>query len=257
MSGSKEKLVSVSSFDRGSGTTSEFEVDLKERYATQTVVRVVLSQAQVPNLFENVRSDYLQNNELVVVQLGNPSVTISVPQGQYTVAQLIVELTTLIDAVLTGGNSVTIVSLPTTNKLRFTFLTTATQFLAEGSSLFPVIGFESDTVSALSLTGEFNFNLQGIGMVYIHSPQIAQSHGIDPGRSSGIINLLGAVSLHDTPYGGTAYYQSNHDVTSDVDYGTQARNLSTINFVLRSQNGTKLPLPPNVDIKILMKFILA
>jgi len=40
MSGSKEKLVSISSYDRSSGTTSEFEVDLKERYSTQTVKRV-------------------------------------------------------------------------------------------------------------------------------------------------------------------------------------------------------------------------
>ena len=256
MSGSKEKLVSISSYDRNSGSTAEFEVDLKERYSTQAVKRVYLSQVQVPNLFENVRSEYLQNNELVVVQFGNAPATISIPQGQFTITQLIAELEARIDAVLTGGNSVTIAALPTTNKLQFTFLTTPTQFLLDGSSLYPVIGFGSDTASALTLTADFTFNLQGIGMVYLHSPEIAQSHGIDPGRSSGLINLVGAISLHDAPYGGNAYYQSAHATLSVIDYGEQTRNLSTLKFVLRTQDGTKLTLPPNVDIKILMKFIL-
>jgi len=101
MSGSKEKLVSISSYDRSSGTTSEFEVDLKERYSTQTVKRVILVQAQVPNLFPNIRSDYLQNNELVLEEKGQAPVTIQVPQGQYTISQLSATLQTLIDAVLT------------------------------------------------------------------------------------------------------------------------------------------------------------
>jgi hypothetical protein len=254
MSGSKEKLVSISSYDRSSGTTSEFEVDLKERYSTQTVKRVILVQAQVPNLFPNIRSDYLQNNELVLEEKGQAPVTIQVPQGQYTISQLSATLQTLIDAVLTLGNSVTITTDPNTYTLTFTF-TVEVQFSA-ASSIYPVIGFEGGTGFSLVLTGQNTFNLQGLGMVYIHSPDIAQSHGIDPGRSSGLISLLGAVSLHDAPYGGNAYFQSSYDLMSDVDYGEQTRNLSTLRFVLRAQDGTKLPLPDNVDMKILMKFIL-
>jgi hypothetical protein len=255
MSGSKEKLVSISSYDRFEGTTSEFTVDLKETYSTQTVKRVILTQVQVPNLFENIRSAYLQNNELVFEETGQPAVTISVPQGQYTLSQLITELETLINAALTGGNTVTITANPNTNILTFTS-TVAIQYFEAGSTIYPVIGFSGDTASGLVAVGAYNFNLQGIGMVYLHSPDIAQSHGIDPGRRSGLISLLGAISLHEAPFGSNAYFQSDDAETSDVDYGEQTRNLSTIRFVLRSQGGVKLPLPPNVDMKILMKFIL-
>jgi hypothetical protein len=252
-----KRLISISSDDRQLGSAGEFIVDLKERYATQQVRAAILYQAQIPNVFENIRSSYLQNNELVLSENGAANVVCAVPQGQYTLADLITQLKVSIDSVLTGGNVVTITNSTITNKLTFTFSLLTVQFLKVGSSLYPSIGFNQDSADALVLVSDSFFNLQGISMVYIHSPEIALSHGIDPGKNSGIINLLGAVSLSDAPFGGNAYFQAKNVTLAGINYGEENRNLSTIKIILRSADGTKLPVPDNFQVLLTLKVLLA
>tara|TARA_R110000822_G_scaffold12626_2_gene45502 strand:+ start:2187 stop:2990 length:804 start_codon:yes stop_codon:yes gene_type:complete len=257
ISGINKKLISISSNDRQLGDAGDFEVDLKERYSTQQVRAAILYQAQIPNVFENVRSAYLQNNQLVISENGAGNITVNIPQGQYTRDDLMVQLKTSLDLVTTVGNTVTITYSSILNKMTFSFATLPVQFKIDISTLGGLIGFTQNSANALVITGDTFPNLAGIPMVYIHSPEIAPSHGIDPGRSSGIINLLGAVSLHDAPFGGNAYFQAKNATLAGVNYGEENRNLSTIRIILRTADGTKLPIPDNFQVLLTLKVLLA
>lgn len=255
--GAKSKLISLSSNDRISGVPNDFICDMKERNSTQAVVRTILYQAQVPNVFQNIRSNYLQNNQLVISENGGVNITVNIPDGQYTRDALVIQLKTSLDAVLSVGNTVLVSYSDTTNKITFVFSTLPVFFNIVNSNLGDSIGFTLDSVNALSLTGDTIPNLSGITMVYLHSPEIAQSHAIDPGRVGGLINLIGAISLNDTSYGAYAYFQSADSNLSDVDYSGEPVNISVSRFILRAGDGTKLPIPLNFEIKVVLKVLLA
>lgn len=242
---SLEKIIVISSDDKDpsqSNSNSDFVVNLKERYYTQNINRILVKDILVPNSFYNVRSsDGEVNNTLKLKEGANPDVVATIPEGQYTITQLIPVLQTSIDAVLTGGNAVTIAQDAVTQKLTFTFSLTPTLIYAisEPDLFADLIGVSADTASALSVTAQFPPDLSGYNMVFIHSQDLSQYHGID--GDFGLISLLENVSLHDVPYGAFAYRQNSDDDLALVQY-EQPANLNRIRIVLRDHKGNKLDI---------------
>ena len=201
---SKEKILVINSKDKQSGTNGRFTVQFNDS-SCQQVQKVLVKEIFVPNLFYNISNEVgRKNNTLTFSQNGLANITVTVPEGQYTVDNLITTLKGLIDGVLIDGVIVTITKNNITFKLTFTFTGAGTvannnvQFFVATSTISPVIGLENDTASTNILVMNDIYNLVGSEYVQIHSDQVGEIHGLDAG-ASGYIDLVDTVSLSNTP----------------------------------------------------------
>ena len=260
--GSLEKHIIISSEDKdksSSNSNSDFVVNLQERYYTQNILKVLVSELTVPNVFPNIRGpDYgsSQNNRITYDD-GTGEKTGILPEGQYLIGSsnplldFTTQLTNVINATTAATVQVTYNEL--TNKFEFA-CSTPFSFYPNGlttGSLGPIT-FPSTMADALGITEELfvpgglvptpaqsQADLSGFQNVYVHSKEIALSHAID--GDTGLISVVSPVSLADTPFGGYAYRQNNDDELASIVYD-QVRNLSRISIVLRDNLGNKLPI---------------
>jgi hypothetical protein len=133
------KNITISSADKdnGSKNNSEFQTTVKERYLVQSVQKIVLRQALVPNVFYNIVSGDegmgRQTNTIIYSYTGSLIAhLITVPPGFYTITQLISELNTLFLASLNPTTTLSITYNSINQKLTFT--TTGIQILFRGTS---------------------------------------------------------------------------------------------------------------------------
>lgn len=241
------RVIYVSSDDKDntqSVSNSDFVVYLKETVSVQTINYALLKNATVPNVFYNVRSSYGEVNNSFVFQEQSPLATfaVSIPEGQYVIADFMTALQTAMNAVLVSG-SVAITQDATTKKLVFTCTGTVINVFSgdNGNSAYVLTGFEesansgfSATVSAPNLP-----DLAGIQNVYLQSYELAPAEGIDP--TFGLINIVGEVNLSNTQFGGYANLETNTDEMAMVNY-KNTRNLQRIDITLVDGQGNKLPI---------------
>ena len=251
--GSKEKLVVVNSKDRVSGTNSDFEVLFSDS-SCQQVIKTLIKDVFLPNLFYNINDN---NNTLQFKQNAEPNQIVTIPVGQYSIDQLITQMKASIDTKLIDGATVTITKHPTLYNLVFTFTGAVTPvnndvtFFSAPSLIADSIGLTADVGPSSVLSMPSPFNLKGPEYVQIHSPQVAETHGLD-GGASGYISLLETVSLAETAFGTIAHRQNNDDELAMLLY-EQPRNISRIGIVLRDESGTRMVLPDNAYITVILK----
>lgn len=256
----QSRLVRLNSKDKAanSASNSDFKVYLKNRVLLQEVKAISFISASVPNVFYNVRSDTSQgytNNLLYIEQDGEAKTSLSVSEGQYTTSTFMSALKIAIDAVLTGGSTVAIAQDSTTQRLTFTFSggTNPNTILYDStdgpSSLAEVIGLVTTTAQQAVSTMTSLPDLAGLPEVFIHSKELADGMLID--GNSGAIAVLGSVSFHSTPFGGTAYFLSNDESLFSLAYNG-VKNLSNIHIILRDSEGNRLDIGTN-DMNIIFK----
>ncbi len=242
---SREKICVISSDDKdiSSISNSNFFVNLKEKYATQSVDRIAVMETIVPNAFYNIsdgsttKGNGPENNTLILSATGMGTLNFVLPAGQYNILQLIASLQTLINAQLTPlGRTVTITRDEITNLLTFSFLGGVSILFKKESTMAHVLGFATDLNGTLVTMTEPP-DLSGINSVYIHSEALSDGSGID--ASKGIINLVDCVSLHNVPYGTFSYKQTTDASFSTIAY-TIPRNLNRIDIRLRDREGNLL-----------------
>ena len=273
---SLEKNIIISSEDKDSSSSnsnSDFVVNLKERYYTQNILKVLVSEVTVPNVFPNIRGpDYgTSQNNLLAVSTGGPPVSITIPEGQYLInssnplLDFTTVLTNLINASI-GPATIAITYNELTNKLEFTM--TGSNLTIYGSNDSPplsasgaqklindVLGIGPNglvLLDGVAQSAPFQVDLSGYQNVYVHSKEVALSHAID--GDSGLISVVSPVSLADAPYGSYAYRQNNDDELASISYD-QVRNLSRISIILRDNLGNKLNVG-NHKINIVLKCYL-
>ena len=250
---SKEKLLVINSKDRTSGNNGDFEVLFNDS-SCQQVVKVLCKDCFVPNLFYNINGT---NNTLEFKQNAEPNQTVTVPTGQYTIDQLITQLKASIDIKLIDGAIVTITKGATLYNLIFTFSGAGTPanntvtFFSSPSLISNEIGLTTDVGPSTVLSMPSPYNLKGSEFIQIHSPQVAEVHGLD-GGASGYISLLETVSLANTPFGTIAHRQNNDDELAMLLY-EQPRNISRISIVLRDETGKRMTLPDNAYVTVILK----
>jgi hypothetical protein len=108
-------------------------------------------------------------------------------------------------------------------------------------------------VNGVATSAPFQVDLSGYQNVYIHSKEVADTHGID--GDNGLIALVDPVSLADAPFGAYAYKQENDDELASIVY-EDVRNLSRLRIVLRDNLGNKLPIGTH-KMNIVLKIYLA
>jgi len=247
---SREKYVVISSDDKDpdSISNSNFRVTLRERYATQSIDRIIVREVIVPNAFYNisdgdpVKGNGPANNILLIESSETKNqISVSIPAGQYNILQLIsilqgsinTEIAPLIASVVITRDDIT-------NLLSFNFTTTGIFTFLSTSPMAPVLGFIS-SVSYLPTTTVIRMpdppDLSGINSVYIHSEALSDGSGID--ASKGIINLVESVSMATTAYGTFAFKQNSDTELCTINY-TMPRNLNVIDIRLRDREGNLL-----------------
>jgi hypothetical protein len=247
---SREKYVVISSDDKdpGSISNSNFKVTLKERYASQSIDRIIIKEVIVPNAFYNISDgDPIKGNgpinNILLIESSETKtqISVSVPAGQYNILQLIATLQSAINtqiAPLTA--SVVITRDDITNLLLFTFTTTDIFTFLSISPMAQVLGFSSN-ISYIPTTQAIRMpdppDLSGINSVYIHSEALSDGSGID--ASKGIINLVESVSMATTAYGTFSYKQNSDTELCTINY-TMPRNLNVIDIRLRDREGNLL-----------------
>jgi len=257
-----EKLIIISSEDRDaseSNTNSDFIVNLKERYNTQNIARVLVKSIQVPNVFYNVRSGSgapgsgTQNNTLLIQENGQPDATATIPEGQYTTTTLLTALDTAINAQLVGGTVATTQNA-LTQKLTFTFTSTTAKIYsnADGSTAADLIGIGTSSAIAASVVADSLPNLSGVNKVFVHSQDVALSHAID--GDSGLISAMDSLSFHNVAFGAMGYMQNPDAELALIDYSSKSINLSRIRIVLRDNLGAKLDIGTSKMIVVLKVF---
>jgi len=245
---SREKYVVISSDDKDpdSISNSNFRVTLRERYASQSIDRVIIREAIVPNAFYNIsdgdpiKGNGPSNNILILnsTGLGAPT-SFFINAGQYNILQLMTTLQAKMNITLTPlGSTVTITRDDITNLLTFTFIGSDVFTFLGTSPMAPVIGFKGDIVQVgTSVIIPDPPDLSGINSVYIHSEALSDGSGID--ASKGIINLIESVSMATTAYGTFAYKQNSDTELCTINY-TMPRNLNVIDIRLRDREGNLL-----------------
>ena len=250
---SKEKLLVVNSKDRLSGTNGDFVVLFNDS-SCQQVIKTLVKDVFIPNLFYNINDN---NNTLEFKQNAEANQIVTVSIGQYSIDQLITQLKTSIDTKLIDGATVTITKHPTLYNLTFTFTGAVTPannnitFFSVPSLISNEIGLTSNIGSSSVLTMPSPFNLKGPEYIQVHSPQVAETHGLD-GGTSGYISLLETVSLAETAFGTIAHRQNNDDELAMLLY-EQPRNMSRIGIVLRDESGVRMVLPDNAYVTVILK----
>jgi len=262
---SLEKLLVISSQDKDDPTSSnsDFNVTLKESYYTQNVLRVLVKEITIPNVFPNIRgSDYgtSQNN---ILDFNEPApLQVILPEGQYLInsSNPLLDFTSILETAMTSVSVATIsVSYnELTNKIVFEVANDGSPNITIPAStpMASVLGITEDltipaTATPTSPSGQVD--LSGYQNVYVHSKEIDDTHGID--GDSGLIALTDPVSLADAPFGSYAYKQENDDELASIVY-EDVRNLSRMRIVLRDNLGNKLPIGTHT-MNIVLKIYLA
>ena len=262
---SLEKLLVISSEDKDdpNSSNSDFNVTLKESYYTQNVLRVLVKEITVPNVFPNIRgSDYgsSQNN---ILNFNEPApLQVILPEGQYLInsSNPLLDFTSILETAMTSISVATIsVSYnELTNKIVFEVANDGSPNITIPAStpMAKVLGITSDltipaTATPTSPSGLVD--LSGYQNVYIHSKEIADTHGID--GDSGLIALVDDISLTNAPFGSYAYKGENDDELASIVY-EDVRNLSRLRIVLRDNLGNKLPIGTHT-MNVILKIYLA
>lgn len=246
---SREKYVVISSDDKDvdSISNSNFRVTLKERYATQSIDRIIIKEVIVPNSFYNIsdgdpiKGNGPSNNTLIITSVLTGDLNAVIPSGQYNILQLIATLQTQINALLSPfGAYVLITRDDITNLLLFTFAGPGVYTFLGTSPMAPVLGFNSNITFLITTTAiqmPDPPDLSGINSVYIHSEALSDGSGID--ASKGIINLVESVSMATTAYGTFSYKQNSDTELCTINY-TMPKNLNVIDIRLRDREGNLL-----------------
>ena len=251
MSAGEPKLLTINSQDKdlSSVSNSDFTIECQEKYLLQSITRIVIVDAVVPNLFSNINVD---NNRLDFREVaGLIDYQIFIPVGQYNISQLITVLTTEIDALITGSNVPTITLNPVTNKLEISMSLVGLEILP-ASTISEVIGQKPGQI--VLPTGLITYlprviNLSGLPIVYIHSKALSSGHGIDAG--SGITNCVVAIPMANTPYGAYTQLLPKDLAVSEIVYDTP-RNITSLDIRLRDSQGKILDIE-NLHMTLLVK----
>lgn len=251
---SREKIVVINSKDKKEGSNTDFVVNFFDS-SIQQVSKILVKDIFLPNLFYNVNE---RNNVLFFKQNAEAIKSITLQVGQYNVDTLATELKTQLETKLVFGTVVDITRSNITFKYTFTFSGAVTPanneviFYQDTSTIRDVIGLLQTTDPASNIiVMDTVFNLKGIEIVQVHSPEIGEMHGLDAG-ATGYISLLETVSLATTPFGSVAHRQNNDDELAMILY-EQPKNLSIVRIVIRDEQGIKLTLPDNAHVSVMLK----
>jgi hypothetical protein len=265
----RTKLLRVSSRDRDATnpnqTNANFTVEIPD-YATNKVLKIENVYASCPNVFTNINET---NNTISFYRRRAGDIfdfyTRQIPVGQYTITDLLPELTTALSTVIGGSLVVTATYNTTTGRIELTATGTTFDYirLTSGgtpgtyaqSPLDPVIGNNTNDIileGAGAVSLNLPPNLTGISEIYIHSQKLSPANTAE---AQGTFSALDVLSLTTTPYGGVASHYYKDPDMHQVAYAPfkSVENLTDIDIKLRDSEGNLLILPDNFHFTLIVR----
>lgn len=250
------KYIRVTNIERSSGTPNNFQICLGNDPILDKCIEIQLVSASIPNMGYNV-SEARGNNIFSVTFLPNTVASITLVDGQYTTAQILTQINTIVPP--TG----TFVATQSALTGKITLTSSSASFVINGSSIFPnttginsYLGFTTTSPLGGSLvwTADGRPALYGDTMFYVHSSDLAiNATYLNNTLSGGGTNdVNGFISIPiNVPYN---TYQTYQPIERDrVTFGRYPKSVKNIQFTLRSDFGRILTLTDNDVVTIVLK----
>jgi hypothetical protein len=218
---SKHNILRISSHEKteSSESNTNFTVNYSNDDATSSITRLILKSIDIPNVFYNINN----GNNKFTYRTGVLN-TITIPEGQYTLDELITALESQ-----TTSIGMTIALSPLTKKLIFTFTSAAEMLsVSDGNNMGDVLGIKTSS-SGTTYTAQNFPDLSGIQEIYIVSQSLSDgSNLIAPGGKC--LPILAQIPI-TVDFGEIQHYSSNSPELDDVifpslRFGTNLRNIS-------------------------------
>lgn len=235
---------------------AQFTYDLVSSPACASVTSISLLQFTMNRVFGNI---YNGSNVLVIDNDNGITVTITVPEGQYTITQLVDTLNIL------ASNAYG------PDELEFTWDTVLdrvaiSSFNGDGetytivwnlSTLAPYIGISTNFAIPFQQTVVCPSppQLQGPDQIFVESQILASGQCLDdPQATGGSIPLLGIIPCGDVPYGYTINYtvQELDQTVVTTNHG-QPGQLKRIDISITDKYGYLLNIPETCYVDILFR----
>ncbi len=197
------------------------------------IIGLYIKNFSCPNVFNNVNS----YNNKIALQGPSSSHEVLLTENQYTITQLITELTSKIDSAITP-NTVTITQ-NALDKLVFTFSANYS-FIYEATTAKNLIGLTADTTSATVNTMQEIVNLTGIQNIYVYSKEL---------NMDGFAEVLN----NSSPYGAVSYSSSLSSEMQKLYVPNSKKSFSVIDISLKDEDGNQLYLPDNFYFNMILK----
>lgn len=238
---SKNRLlesVSSSNFSYNIGTAIEIQ-------------EIALKSVSLPNTAYNIN----KFNNIFNCNVGGVDKTITIPVGQYNLADLITKMVALM---LAQGVVITITQNPQTYKLTFNFPATSVIYV-DSTLLSYYLGFNIPnitsypTISSASIVSPNVPNLQGSNNYYIASRTLGQ--GVNALLFNAVQNLaIIAVIPSNVPYGSVIQYMPT-DILLDLKLYASKQNIQQIDLVILDTNLNVVDLN-GADVELTFKCYL-
>lgn len=222
---------------------------------------IALKSISFRNIFYNVESsDLKRKNNIFYFSLAGAPQQVVIPEGFYSINQLLTLLNTDISAILAGSG---IIPLPTLDDLSYDSITgkvsitingqgSATPFVLEGGTetqsvnnlLGQTTDYSLDTLTPTAYVFADLVSLGGIDRVHLVSSTLGQAVGITSttnntsnGKNISLIRVL----TNNVEFGGLVEYISP-DLDAERLLYNNAINISSLNLSLQDVNGNILDL---------------
>ena len=254
------KYIRISNQERTSGTPSNFQVNLGNDTILDRCEQIQLISAVIPNLGYNISAS-VGNNQFSILFLPNTTASFTVPDGQYTTAELLASINLIVPPLGT------FVATQNPNTGRITLTASVSPFVVSGSPSFPntsglnsYLGFTSTSPGAGSLvwTAETRPTLYGDTVFFVHSPELGANitylDTLTTGGQTNDVNGMFTIPVN-VPYNAVQTYQA--EAEDRVVFGRRTRSIRNFTIVLRTNNGRELVFGENDQVLLVMKAIFA
>ena len=227
----RDFLLRVSSSERSIGTTSKFRVSYPNVQVLAKVVSIVVKHASFPNVFYNINTT---NNEFKYTVNASPIQTITVPEGQYTINDIM----TYIENVWGAGIDGTITQDPKTYKI--TFASDYAIRLVE-STMLKVLGVPPEGVlTSTPYTAPNVPQLQGVQHVFINSKVLSKAINFIDANEKQEQSIVVMIP-NDVPWGSVKHYETVHDDLDVINFPSET-SLQELDIKLVDADGNVLDL---------------
>jgi hypothetical protein len=246
-----------SKYKKPSETNARFTYDLVSSPACASVTSISLLQFTMNRVFGNI---YIGSNILVIIHSdGEATRTITVPEGQYTITQLVDTLNILVnnaygfpELVFTWDTVLDRVAITSFNGDNETYT-----IVWNLSTLAPYIGISTDFAipDDQTVVCPSPPQLQGPDQIFVESQILASGQCLDdPQATGGSIPLLGIIPCGDVPYGYTINYtvQELDQTVVTTNHG-QPGQLKRIDISITDKYGNLLNIPETCYADILFR----
>lgn len=232
MSTGRSKLIKISSDDRSLTTDghSKFAVNLHNEDLDK-VSKIVLVSAVLQNTQLNINSN---NNTLDYKDHLAADQSITVPVGNYTLAELITDITTqdakfgITESTLTG-----LLSFTYNGGSSFSIYTTGT--------INSTVGImSSSTLTGTTITGSNIPNLNGLDYIQLFSNSLSSNSCIQSDKKN--TSLLGIIPCADVSFGDHITYNYNGVSESFIQIYPTVRSINSIDIELKDEENNTIAI---------------